>query len=187
MIGYLSGGVLHVEPDFIILETGGVGYKVYTSGTYAVGEQGVSLWVYTAVREDAITLFGFMSYDELTVFERLLTVPGVGPKSALNVLTVAGVTELVTAAREDDPARLTKISGIGKKTAEKIVVELRDKLDDIALTTPVSQRAAEALEALLALGYTREEARSALQSVDAGERSVSEIVRDALRALGRNS
>src|SRR4029077_5015520 len=164
MIAHLRGKLLLKHPNQAILETGGVGYDVTISiPTFsdlpAAGSE-VSLHVHTHVREDAIALYGFLRTAEKVLFEKLLTVSGIGPKLAITILSGMGADEMVGAIRGGDVARLTRIPGIGKKTAERMVLELRDKLPvptgaaevSLAAASPIEE---DVLSALVNLGYQR--------------------------------
>lgn len=188
MIGHIEGVVTAARPGFVILSAGGVGYKIAatreTLKSLLMG-QTASLWTYLAVRENSLDLYGFKTEEGLAFFELLLTVPGIGPKSALAILDIAAVETLRSAISAGNASYLTKVSGIGKKTAEKIVLELRDKVGASA----VGQARAlsgdeEALEALRALGYTHSEAREALRKVPAEIEGGSARLREALRIVG---
>ena len=189
MIGYLEGEVLHSRIGFCIVMAGGVGYKVSatreTLASLAAGEQ-ASLWIHTVVREDVLDLYGFKTEEELRLFELLLTVSGIGPKSALSVLDIAAVETLRSAISAGNASYLTKVSGIGKKTAEKIVLELKDK---VGIGTESAARALsgdeEALEAMRALGYSQIEARDALRKVPEEVVGSKNRLREALKVLGR--
>jgi holliday junction DNA helicase RuvA len=186
MIGSLRGRVVLKTDKFLVLETGGVGYKVNASletliATQHMGEQ-VFFWVHTHLREDSLELYGFLNQEELNFFELLIGVSGIGPKGALAVLGVAPVDVLVKAISSGDISYLTKISGIGKKTAEKIVIELRDKFGEV-IPDGSLQGELDVLEALKSLGYSQSEAREALKGVPAGI-NTNEKIREALKALG---
>ena len=171
MIAHLRGTLIHKQPGHAILEAAGVGYDVtITIPTYtalpAVGAQ-ASLHIHTQVREDLIALFGFLERDEKRLFERLINVTGVGPKLAITLLSGLSAERVVTAIRGQDHASLTRIPGVGKKLAERLVLELKDKLDDFA-TAPapaVVHGAAveDVLSALTNLGYQRPAAEKAIQ------------------------
>ncbi|HWO07702.1 MAG TPA: Holliday junction branch migration protein RuvA [Candidatus Paceibacterota bacterium] len=188
MIGRLEGTVVALRPGFAILSAGGVGYKVFaTKETLSklAQDSKVSLWTHLAVRENALDLYGFPSEEELHFFDLLLTVSGIGPKSALAILDIATVETLRGAIARGNAGYLTKVSGIGKKTAEKIVVELKDK---VGLGADGAEGAmegdAEALEALASLGYTLPEAREALRKVPLDVVGGNERLREALKILG---
>lgn len=185
MIAHLSGTVLHKEPKFAIIQTGGVGYKVsMTERDLEIIRltEHVSVWVYTAVREDAIDLYGFILKDSRDMFDLLLTVSGIGPKTALGILSAAGHDKIREAVVMEEISYLTSISGIGKKAAEKIVLELKGKIVSIAHIDPLtgissnkqsaaSQSDIDTIEALKSLGYTHREAKDALEKLDADTRT----------------
>jgi Holliday junction DNA helicase RuvA len=169
MIAHLRGRLIAKHPNQAIVEAAGVGYDVTISiPTFselpAAGSE-VSLHIHTHVREDAIALFGFLRTEEKQLFEKLIQVSGIGPKLAITILSGMATTEMVTAIRGNDVARLTRIPGIGKKTAERMVLELRDKLDSFgaapapAATTPIEE---DVISALVNLGYQRPAAERAL-------------------------
>ncbi|WP_263382903.1 Holliday junction branch migration protein RuvA [Granulicella arctica] len=173
MIAHLRGRLFTKSPNQTIVECGGVGYDVAISVTTfsALPSEGaeVSLHVFTHVREDQIALFGFAELQEKRLFERLLTITGIGPKLAITVLSGIAAERLVTAIRGQDHATLTRIPGIGKKTAERVVLELKDKLDDLAVAPasagrPIGAAGDDALSALVNLGYGRPAAQKAIES-----------------------
>ncbi len=172
MIGHLRGRLLRKRPQEVVIDVAGVGYRVLIplSTFYRLGEPGAdaALHVHTHVREEALLLFGFLSEQEQSLFELLITVTGVGPKVALAVLSGIEADELRAALSAGDVVRLTRIPGVGKKTAERLVLELRDKLpaDAAATGTPASTASAikdDALSALANLGYARAPAERALE------------------------
>jgi Holliday junction DNA helicase RuvA len=177
MIAHLRGRLFSKAPNQAVVDCGGVGYDVSISVTTftELPTEGaeVSLHVYTNVREDQIALFGFSAMQEKRLFERLISVSGIGPKLAITVLSGISSERLVGAIRGNDLAMLTKIPGIGKKTAERVVLELKDKLDDLAVIYVASDSTAvqlgsageDALSALMNLGYARPAAQKALESV----------------------
>lgn len=176
MIAHLRGQILSKSPNAVVLECGGVGYELAISvATYTeIGGPGAqaALHVHTHVREDALLLFGFKELAEKRLFEKLLTISGIGPKLAITVLSGISAERLVGAIRGGDHATLTKIPGIGKKTAERVVLELKDKLDDMTGYAPASEPARpslgavaeDALSALMNLGYPRPVALKAVES-----------------------
>ena len=175
MIAHLRGTLIHKQPGHAILEAAGVGYDVtITIPTYtalpAVGAQ-ASLHIHTQVREDLIALFGFLERDEKRLFERLINVTGVGPKRAITLLSGLSAAHVVTAIRGQDHASLTRIPGVGKKLAERLVLELKDKLDDMTGIAPAQASAPslgavadDVLSALVNLGYPRPIAQKAVES-----------------------
>jgi Holliday junction DNA helicase RuvA len=178
MIGFLRGTVLEKHPNQVIVEAAGVGYDVQIPiSTYtALPSEGtsVALRIYTHVREDALLLFGFATAEEKTVFEKLISVSGIGPKLAVTVLSGLPTSELITAIRNSDVQRLVRIPGVGKKTAERIVLELKDKLVGVEPGTPAAPEQAapawtalerDVLSALLNLGCSRAAAEEAVRKV----------------------
>lgn len=186
MIGYIEGEIKAMRATHCVVLTGGIGYKVFTTKDallrYSPGMRG-EFWTYLAVREDAQDLYGFALEDELRFFELLLTVSGIGPKSALAVLDTVSIETLRSAISQNRAEYLTKVSGIGKKTAEKIVLELRDKVG-IAMEGAALRGDIEALEALRALGYSSSEARETLRKVPSEFENSNDRLREALKLLG---
>lgn len=196
MIGLLRGRLLEKRPNQVILDVGGVGYLVAVplSTFAALGELHgeVTLLIHTHVREDALALYGFLSAREKHLFELLLGASGVGPSLALKILSGMNVEELVPAIRAGDLARLTKIPGVGRKTAERMVVELKDKLEAVAVEAaekpaPSSPAGAEAdvKSALINLGYDERTADSAVAEAkrQAGSSNFEKLLRASLAAL----
>lgn len=192
MIGQLTGTIAFIGTNFFILTVSGIGYKVFaTTETLRVlgkiKNVETTLQTHLAVRENALDLYGFMERSELEFFEMLITISGIGPKSALGILSVAPVDTLRRAISSGDTSYLTKVSGIGRKNAEKIVVELRDKLGRTEMGVGGAlQEEADTLSALEALGYSAREAREALKTVGSGVLSTQEKLKAALRKLGSN-
>lgn len=186
MIGYLKGTLIHSDTKSIILDVSGVGYKIFTNTTMLDSEKSKTLefWTYLAVRENALDLYGFRTKNELEFFELLLTVSGIGPKSAMGILTVATIQNLRHAILTSDTGHLIKVSGVGKKNAEKIVLELKDKLDGAeGGVLGSSSHDVDALEALKSLGYGEREAREALKKADGD--NTEKKVRSALKNLSK--
>lgn len=190
MIAHLRGKLLSKQPERAVIEAAGVGYDVAITGpAYAelpnVGAE-VALFIHTHVREDALSLFGFLSEDEKRLFEKLISVSGIGPKLAITVLNGISTERMVAAIRGNDLASLTKISGIGKKTAERMVLELRDKLHQFAVTTKPSASSSaveeDVLSALVNLGYQRAAAEQAMKHVSKGG-NFDALFRETLAAL----
>jgi Holliday junction DNA helicase RuvA len=196
MISQITGHITHTDPRFVVISANGVGYKVFATaetiatlggivGTTAPGM--TTLWTHLAVRDDALDLYGFLTLAELTFFEILNTVSGIGPKTALGILNAASVETLSLAIQTNDTSHLTKVSGIGKKNAEKIVRELEGKIDHIIMTTGMrgaNQSDADVIEALRALGYRDNEARDALKKIDKALTNTGARVKAALKLLG---
>lgn len=191
MIGYLEGTVKTIRAGSCILLVGGVGYKIAATKQTLAGlpaDGQASLWTHLAVREDILDLYGFGSEEEQRFFELLLSVSGIGPKSALAILDIASVETLRSAISHKKAEYLTKVSGIGRKTAEKIVLELKDKVGAAVEGTRASlQGDEEALEAMRALGYSAVEARDALRKVPTEIERSKDRLREALKILGQGS
>jgi Holliday junction DNA helicase RuvA len=195
MIGQLRGRLAEKRPNQVLVDVGGVGYLVQVPlSTYAVlGElhTEVTLLIHTHVREDALALYGFVSAREKHFFEMLLTASGVGPTLALKILSGMSVEELVPAIRGSDLARLTRIPGVGRKTAERMVVELKDRLEAVAVEAEkpaVSSPAgveADVISALVNLGYDSRAAESAVGEAkrEAGAGNFEKLLRGALQSL----
>ena len=177
MIGHLRGKLIEKAPSRLVVEANGVGYEVFVSlSTFAAmpGEGvEVSLDIHTHVREDIMALYGFSSKQERGVFERLIGVSGIGPRLAVTILSGGSVESLVGAIRKGDLARLTAIPGVGKKTAERIVVELRDKLAEFAEGPAKSTIEMDVLSALENLGYPHPIAEAAIRRAMDGETDVA--------------
>jgi Holliday junction DNA helicase RuvA len=194
MIAHLRGRLIAKHPNQAIVEAGGVGYDVTISvPTFsdlpAVGSE-VALHVHTHVREDALALFGFLRAEEKQLFERLIGVSGIGPKLAITILSGMEASAMVGAIRGNDVARLTRIPGIGKKTAERMVLELRDKLAAFAeapAAVPAGGTDEDVISALLNLGYQRPAAERALAAVKNGAKSdnFDALFRGALAQLSK--
>lgn len=196
MIAFLRGRLFSKSPNQAIVECGGVGYDVTISvATFTtLPPEGAEarLHIFTHVREDQLALFGFAESEEKRLFEKLLTISGIGPKLAITVLSGIDSSRLVTAIRNSDHATLTRIPGIGKKTAERVVLELKDKLDDMAVA-PASSAAAygpagdDALSALVNLGYARPIAQRAIETAIAKQPAAAEdfelLFRAAMAAI----
>ena len=202
MIAALRGVVSRVEEEWVVLEVGGVGYQVYVHPRTAAGLLGatgeVCLQIHTVVREDAISLYGFVALEELAFFRYLLTVERIGPKAALAILARAEWPSLVAAIMNEDHALLASVPGIGAKTAQRIVLELKGRVDDLARpgtpgkTPEVGPLAERATAALVELGFPNGEAKRAVAGVlrsaaanGAAERTIEDVVKAALQRLGQ--
>lgn len=191
MISSLSGTVRHKELNSVIIDVSGVGYRVMVTTDTALEttpSSPIFLWTHLVVRETALELFGFLEKELLDTFELLITISGIGPKTALGILNVASPATLRQAVASADTSYLTRVSGIGKKNAEKIVLELKDKLktgpEDKNLNT---RSEGDALEALVSLGYTERDAREALKKVSKDVTGAGERVKAALKLLSQNA
>lgn len=195
MIGTLYGKLEEKREHHCIINVGDVGYKVFVSDhTFAaLPETGKDLKVYTYlyVRETELDLYGFLTQEEEGIFELLIGISGIGPKGALSVLSVATPKELRIAILHEDDKLLTKVSGIGKKTAQKIIIELKEKVEEFGEgegmgPEELSQKH-DAIEALIALGYPRRDAREVLSSLPPEIKDVGEKVKEALKVLGKHT
>lgn len=192
MIACLEGNVLSRSRDSLVVTVGGIGFKVFAPATLLAqvrpGEP-LALHTYLHVREQEMTLYGFADEDELGLFELLLTVSGVGPKLALTMLSAMSVDALRLAIGQEQPGVLARIPGIGKKTAEKIVLELKDKVKMAEGLPPelaaLSEADAEVIDALTALGYSIVEAQRAVQGLPRDVKDVEERLRLALASFAR--
>jgi len=195
MIGFLRGVLLQKNPHELLLDVRGVGYRVLVpiSTFCRLGDQGAQaqLLIHTHVREDQLVLYGFATPVELELFEKLISVSGVGPKVALGVLSGIEAEDLVHAIRGNDVARLTRVPGVGKKTAERLILELKDKIAAIHVGTAEPQapspKRTDLLSALANLGYSSAEADRAATEVLRlqPEASLGDLLRDALRVISR--
>ena len=192
MIAHLSGKLLFSNERFVVIDVSGVGYKVrVTMDTLRslrdTKDQNISLWIHTSVREDALDLYGFAQQEELDFFEQLISVSGIGPRTGLSILNIAPVNHLRQAIAAGDIGTLTKVSGIGSKGAQKIILELRDKMSSHATEAGSSMLREEqdAIEGLVALGYTERDAREALKKVPQEIKGTGARIKDALKRIGK--
>lgn len=203
MIAYLSGKLLEKQANTVIVDVGGVGYEVIIplSTFYELGEIGeaVELRIFTYVREDTLQLFGFKTLRERELYLKLISVQGIGAKSGISMLSGMSADEIIVAIRTDNLARLTSIPGVGKKTAERMVIELRDKLNELSsgavqdglkessTSIPVDAVYDDAISALVNLGYHRTAAEKALKKAvqDGTEMSVQKLLRKSLQLLAK--
>lgn len=202
MIAFLSGKLLEKHANTVIVDVGGVGYEVTIplSTFYELGEPGtdVELRIYTHVREDAIQLFGFKTTRERDLYLKLISVQGIGAKSGVTMLSGMSADEIVRAIRSNDLGRLTAIPGVGRKTAERLVIELRDKVGELAAAAGASASISadelssdvvfdDALSALVNLGYQRAAAERALKKVvqEGSDMSVQKLLRRSLQILAK--
>lgn len=191
MIGMLKGKLAHTELNAIIVDVNGVGYRVTVVPSLtqkSIGDD-ISLFVHTYVREDAFDLYGFERIQELKLFQMVIKVSGIGPKSAISLLSMTRPEMIVEAILREDASVMTKVSGIGKKTAERLIVELKSKLEkesDVTTDhgTQTSSEQGMAIDALVSLGYTVAVSREAVeQAAKNGHKDVESLIRDALKSL----
>lgn len=182
MIGSIKGHIIHKGDRYILVENAGIGYKIFVNNdllTQLILGGEVHLFIHTHVREDALDLYGFADMGSLGLFELLISVSGIGPKGALGIMSVSSADTLKRAIKSGDTSYLTKVSGIGKKTAEKIALELRDKIAGEFASTG---NELEVMEALQALGYRESDIRDILRQIDNTQDTNTQI-KDALKLL----
>lgn len=188
MISQIAGQIILKMEKYIVIDISGIGYKVFATTellSIAKLEEKIRVWTYLAVRENALDLYGFSSKEELDFFELLITISGVGPKTAIGILNVATVGSLRKAISTGETAHLTKVSGIGKKIADKIVLELKGKLGSYEEVNLGLKEEIDALEALKSIGYSHKESREALKEIDVSLKTTSDRVKAALKHLGK--
>jgi len=198
MIAFLRGETAMIEEDRVIIDVGNIGYEVYmpVSSLKRIGQTGSEIMVYThlAVREDGAVLYGFLSRDELSMFRLLIGVSGIGPKGALGILSGMSATDLRFAILSDDVKRISTAPGIGRKTAQKLILELKDKIDFAGTLSPEETGTAaaeagddarsDAVQALMALGYSGTDALKAVNRIKGVEQlSTEEILKRALKEI----
>ena len=186
MIASISGTVRHKELNSLVVDVSGVGYKVLVNTETAIEvtlSSPVFLWTHLVVRETSLELFGFLDKENLDTFELLITISGIGPRTALNILNVATPAMLRQAVSSADTTYLTRVSGIGKKNAEKIVLELKDKLKVASEDMMDTRSEGDAMEALVSLGYSERDSRTALKKVPKNIEGAAERVKHALKNL----
>lgn len=189
MIAKLRGTIDFLKDNYVVVDVNGVGYKVFvtlhTFGKIA-GSINVEFYTHTYVREDSLALYGFLELDELEMFELLIGISGIGPKAALGILSIADPKTVRTAVLNEDSSILTRVSGVGKKTAQRVILELKNKVADM----PIAEKEKalsdnDAFEALVSMGYSVTQARETLKLVPAEIKDVGERVKMALKALGK--
>ena len=197
MVGYLKGKVIYSGEGIVLLDVNGVGYEVVCSGALfarLVNEKQGEAYTYLQVREDGISLYGFVSLEEKNMFLKLISVSGVGPKMGISILSGLNIGDLAVAIASSDVKMLSTVKGLGKKTAERIILELREKVSSLSLpsagapSAPVTEktgvREEDAVVGLMSLGYTRAESVRAVKgAVERGAESVEDIIMSALRSM----
>lgn len=199
MIGFVNGEIEFIGDDQVLIDCGFMGYNIFVPGNVIdscrIGDE-IKLYTYMNVREDAINLFGFLTSDELNVFKKLITVNGIGPKGALAILTIMSPNDLRYAILSEDSKLISRAPGIGVKTAQKVILELKDKLDietigdysadglsrsTVSISSDIVE---EAIEALTALGYSNSESTKAVKASDlSGCTSAEDIIKQALKNI----
>lgn len=190
MISTIKGKIEYSKGNYVVIDVNGIGYKIFTTpyiiGKIAGQKDEVKFFIHTYVREDILALYGFLTIEELEMFELLISITGVGPKAGLGILTVATPKTIKTAILKEDSSILTKVSGVGKKTAERVILELQNKIADIS--TGDKEEAvidSDAIEALVSMGYSVTEARDALKAVPKDVKDVGQRIKSALKNLGK--
>jgi holliday junction DNA helicase RuvA len=189
MIAKLKGKIEYLKDNYAVVTVNDIGYKVflsaYTFGKVA-GTPEVELFIHTYVREDTLAMYGFLALEELEMFEMLISISGIGPKAGLGILSIATPKTIKTAILNEDPSILTRVSGIGKKTAERVILELKNKVADISVGDKEETAIdVDAIEALITMGYSNVEAREALKAVPSDVRDVGARVKLALKNIGK--
>ncbi|WP_346866701.1 MULTISPECIES: Holliday junction branch migration protein RuvA [unclassified Clostridium] len=195
MYEYIKGIFKSIEKEYIVIECGNIGYKIFTSGSTISNmpaiDQQIKIYTHQIVREDFIGLYGFLTKDEISMFNLLISINGVGPKAALSLMSIANVSTLKYAIITDDDKLITKAPGIGKKTAQRIILELKDKITvggSMPKGTTISdididnEKLSEAVGALIALGYSDKEAEKAIEKANRSN-SVEDIIKECLKIL----
>ncbi|MBI2446351.1 MAG: Holliday junction branch migration protein RuvA [Parcubacteria group bacterium] len=191
MISYLEGKIIEKNEKFFVINAGGVGYRIFSHQgileKIPAISQNIGVWTHLYVREDTLDLYGFTEKEELEFFETLISISGIGPKSALGILEVAPVASLKQAIVSEDETFFTKVSGVGKKTAQRLILELKNKLAKTIMPIKGSDSAemAEAMDALVSLGYKERDARKVLQEITKDIKGVEAKIKAALKILGK--
>jgi Holliday junction DNA helicase RuvA len=189
MIAKIRGKIVFFRDNYVVVDVNGVGYKIFVTdfsmGKIA-GKVDIELYTHTYVREDTLSLYGFLTLDELEMFELLISISGIGPKAGIGILSIAEPKTIRTAVISGDSSILTRVSGVGRKTAERVILELKNRITELPGEDQGTAKVdSEAIEALISLGYTNTQAREALKAVPEKVKSVSERVKMALRSLGK--
>jgi len=191
MISYLEGKILDKNEKFFTVNVGGVGYKIFSHsgilGRIPENGQNIKIWTHLYVREDTMDLYGFLNKEESEFFEILISISGIGPRSALGILEVAPVSSLKQAIVSEDESFFTKVSGIGRKTAQRLILELKNKLAKIVVLEKGGsfKEMGDAFEALVALGYRQGDVRKVLNELPKDIKSAEAKIKEALKRLGR--
>jgi len=190
MIGSIKGQISLIDGDYIIVETGGVGYRVLVPSSISSKKEGekVALFIHTHVKEEALDLYGFDDVKDLKLFQYLIGVNGVGPKTAITLFSFSNRDRIVKAVLNGDVAFFTRVPRLGKKNAQKIIIELKNKLGDdssLDLSEPESTDDKEVIEALRAFGFSVKESRDALKNIEDKDVGTEEKIKFALKSLGK--
>lgn len=189
MIAKIKGKIEYIKDGYAVVDVNGIGYKIFSTAYNfgkVAGKETADFFIHTYVREDTLALYGFLTMEELEMFELLISISGIGPKAGMGILTVATPKTIKTAILNEDSTILTKVSGVGKKTAERVILELKNKIADL----PESEKEgaisdSDAIEALMSMGYSVMEARDALKMVPKDVKDIGQRIRLALSNLGK--
>jgi len=190
MLSYLKGKIIFRGKDFIIVKPNNIGFKVFILSNLNIENDEIELFTHLNVREDALTLYGFSNYKELELFELLISISGIGPKAGLGILSLADPETIKVAIAKGDASILTRVSGIGKKTAERVILELRNKFS-VADAGSLEEKSKEisdqtdAIDALVSLGYNTSEAKRVLSEIPSEVKDIGERIKMALKRLGK--
>ena len=193
MFYYLKGILTYKKENFIVIDCGGIGYKVFVPTSLKTGDIGKEVKVYTYIyrKEDITDIYGFHSEDELNIFEIMISVSGVGPKAGLSILSTMESSKFALAVATNDAKTITKVPGIGPKLAQRIILELKDKMKKSDLVnhsnsdniTLLNDTSTESVDALMVLGYSRDEAKKAVNAVNSSSMDIESIIKEALKIL----
>jgi len=187
LISKIRGKVEYIRDNYAVIETGGIGYKIFLTDISlgrVVKKDEADFFIHTHVKEDQLALFGFETLEELEIFELLLSISGIGPKAGLGILTIATPATIKSAIVNEDSSILTKVSGIGKKTAERVILELKNKVDALPeKQQKEAQSGQDVIEALISMGYSATEARQAIRSIPKDIKDESQQIKLALKAM----
>lgn len=190
MISYIKGKIIFRNEKFIIVRSDNIGFKIFVLPSLNLESDEIELFTHLIVREDALNLYGFSSYKELELFELLITVSGVGPKAGMGIMSLADVETIKVAIAKGDASMLTRVSGVGKKTAERVVLELKSKFAafdraDLEKKSKEISDETDAMEALVSLGYSSLQAKKALSKISPEVEDVGKRIKAALKELGK--
>ena len=190
MISYIEGKIIFRGENFVIIKTGGVGFKVFILPDLNLENDETKLFTYLNVKEDVLALYGFLDYKELELFELLISISGIGPKAGIGILSLTDTETIKVAIAKSDASILTRVSGIGKKTAERVILELKNKvlisdIGDLENKSKEINDQSDAVDALIGLGYNANEAKEALSEVSPEIKDIGERVKMALKEMGK--
>lgn len=196
MYEYIIGDIRWIKEDYIVLENGGIGFKIFTSANSSIrlemGMKNIMMYTYYNLREDGVYLYGFLDEEEINIFKLLITVSKIGPKVAIGILSSMTPNQIKKSIFEKNIVDLCKAPGVGKKTAERMILELKDKIDVDDYTSEKIESEAnkgqdeEAINGLMSLGYSRFEIEKALRGIDTSKLSIEDIIRQTLNKISKN-